>query len=160
MAKIFPRFGKLGERTVAMSRVKLDLPETFSFSTELDVRIADVNYGRHLGNDVVLAFAHEARLRFLKSFGFSEIDAGGVGMIMLDAVVVYKSQAFHGDRLKIEVAVADPGPCGCDFLYRLTEKASGREVARVKTGLAFFDYEKNRIAKMPDRFRAAVIPAG
>ena len=143
-----------------MSRVKLDLPETFSFSTELDVRIADVNYGRHLGNDVVLAFAHEARLRFLKSFGFSEIDAGGVGMIMLDAVVVYKSQAFHGDRLKIEVAVADPGPCGCDFLYRLTEKASGREVARVKTGLAFFDYEKNRIAKMPDRFRAAVIPAG
>ena len=139
-----------------MARVKLDLPGRFAFSTELEIRIGDINYGRHLGNDAVLAFAHEARLRFLKSFGFSESDVDGVGMIMLDAVVVYKSQAFHGEVLKIEVAAADPGPCGCDLLYRMTDKASGREVAHVKTGLAFFDYAKNRIAKMPERFRAAV----
>lgn len=136
-----------------MARMKLDLPEQFSFSTELDIRIADINYGRHLGNDAVLAFAHEARLRFLNQFGFSETDVDGVGMIMLDAVVVYKSQAFHGEVLKIEVAAADFGPCGCDFLYRMTDKASGREIAQVKTGLAFFDYSKSKIAKMPERFR-------
>lgn len=139
-----------------MARVKLDLPERFSFSTELTVRIGDINYGQHLGNDAVLAFAHEARLQFLKSFGFSEADVDGVGMIMLDAVVVYKSQAFHGETLTVEVAAADFGPCGCDFLYRLTEKQSGREIARVKTGLAFFDYAKKKIAKMPERFRSAM----
>ena len=139
-----------------MARVKLDLPEKFTFATELPVRITDINYGRHLGNDAVLAFVHEARVRFLGSFGFSEADVDGVGMIMLDAVVVYKSQAFHGEALVVEVAAADLGPCGCDFLYRLTEKQSGREIARVKTGLAFFDYAKNRIAKMPERFRAAM----
>lgn len=143
-----------------MARVKLDLPERFNFSTELMVRITDINYGQHLGNDAVLAFVHEARLRFLKSFGFSEADVGGVGMIMLDAVVVYKSQAFHGEALKIEVAAADFGPCGCDFLYRLTEKQSGREIARVKTGLAFFDYAKKKIAKTPERFRSAMETAG
>lgn len=139
-----------------MARVKLDLPEKFAFATELPVRITDINYGRHLGNDAVLAFVHEARVQFLGSFGFSEADVDGVGMIMLDAVVVYKSQAFHGEALVVEVAAADLGPCGCDFLYRLTEKQSGREIARVKTGLAFFDYAKNRIAKMPERFRAAM----
>ncbi len=139
-----------------MARMKLDLPEKFGFSTELPVRITDINYGQHLGNDAVLAFAHEARVQFLGSFGFSEADVDGVGMIMLDAVVVYKSQAFHGEALVVEVAAADLGPCGCDFLYRLTEKQSGREIARVKTGLAFFDYAKNRIAKMPERFRAAL----
>jgi acyl-CoA thioester hydrolase len=141
-----------------MARVKLDLPERFSFLTELTVRIADINYGQHLGNDAVLAFAHEARLQFLKSFGFSEADVDGVGMIMLDAVVVYKSQAFHGETLTVEVAAADFGPCGCDFLYRLTEKLSGREIAHAKTGLAFFDYAKKKIAKMPERFRAALAP--
>ena len=139
-----------------MARVKLEMPERFAFSTELPVRITDINYGRHLGNDAVLAFAHEARVRFLGAHGFSEADVDGVGMIMLDAVVVYKSQAFHGETLTVEVAATDLGPCGCDFLYRLTEKQSGREIARVKTGLAFFDYAKNRIAKMPDRFRSAM----
>ena len=139
-----------------MARVKLDLPERFNFSTGLTVRIGDINYGRHLGNDAVLAYAHEARLRFLKRHGFSEADVDGVGMIMLDAVVVYKSQAFHGDELNVDVAASDFGPCGCDFLYRMSEKKSGREIARVKTGLAFFDYSRNRIAKMPERFRAAL----
>ena len=143
-----------------MARVKLDLPGRFSFSTELPVRISDINYGQHLGNDAVLAFAHEARVRFLKSFGFSEADVDGVGMIMLDAVVVYKSQAFHAETLTVDVAAADFGPCGCDFLYRLSEKESGREVARVKTGLAFFDYAGKRIAKMPERFRSAVADSG
>ena len=33
-----------------MGRVKLELPETFSFSTELTVRVTDLNYGGHLGN--------------------------------------------------------------------------------------------------------------
>jgi acyl-CoA thioester hydrolase len=140
-----------------MARVKLELPERFNFSTELTVRISDINYGQHLGNDAVLAFAHEARLRFLKSFGFTEADVDGVGMIMLDAVVVYKSQAFHGDALNVEVAAADLGPCGCDFLYRMTEKQGGREIARAKTALAFFDYAKNKIARMPKQFRSVMM---
>jgi 4-hydroxybenzoyl-CoA thioesterase len=59
----------------------------------------------------------------------------------------------------VEVAAADFGPCGCDFLYRMTEEQSGREIARVKTGLAFFDYAKKKIAKMPERFRAVMADA-
>jgi hypothetical protein len=41
----------------------------------------------------------------------------------------------------------------------MSEKRSGREIARVKTGLAFFDYAKKRIAKMPERFKAELAPA-
>jgi acyl-CoA thioester hydrolase len=142
-----------------MARVKLDLPERFSFSTEMAVRIADINYGQHLGNDAVLAFAHEARMRFLKSFGFSEADVGGVGMIMLDAVIAYKSQAFHGDTLDVQVAVADLSRAGFEFLYRLTNKTTEREVARVKTGMAFFDYAAGKIVPMPESFREKMAPA-
>ena len=48
-----------------MSRIKLALPDRWTFSTELPVRISDINYGGHLGNDAVLALAQEARVRFL-----------------------------------------------------------------------------------------------
>lgn len=139
-----------------MARVKLDLPGVFRFETELAVRIGDVNYGRHLGNDAVLALAHEARIQFLARHGFSEADTCGLGMIMTDAVVVYKSQAFHGDVLKVQADAVDFGPCGCDFVFRFTAKSDGREIARVKTGIVFFDYAAKKIARMPDAFRAAL----
>ncbi len=139
-----------------MARVKLDVPEEFSFSTELHVRINDINYGGHLGNDSVLSFVHEARVRFLKSYGYSEADIEGVGIIMTDAVVVYKSEGFYGDRLLVEVAVRDFTKTGCDFLFRLTNKETKKEVARAKTGIVFFDYTSRKVAAVPQRFRDAV----
>jgi hypothetical protein len=40
-----------------MARIKLELPETFPFSTERTVRITDLKDGGHLGNaDLCLKF--------------------------------------------------------------------------------------------------------
>lgn len=139
-----------------MARVKLDLPKEFLFSTEVHVRIGDINYGGHLGNDAVLAFVHEARVRFLKAYGYSEADIEGVGIIMTDAVVVYKSEGFYGDRLLIEVVVQDFTRTGCDFLFRLTNKETGKEIARAKTGIVFFDYASRKVVAVPPRFRDTV----
>ena len=138
-----------------MPRIKLELPERFMFTTELNVRISDINYGNHLGNDVVLALAHEARIQCLKQSGLSELDAGGCGMMMTEAAVVYKSQAFHGDVLKVEVAVTEPGRCGCNFVYRISNKATGKDVAHVTTGIVFFDYAAGKVARMPQKFATA-----
>jgi len=43
-----------------MARVKIDLPEEFIFSTEIEVRIGDVLAGRHLGNHSLIAMLNEA----------------------------------------------------------------------------------------------------
>jgi len=137
-----------------MARVKLTLPKQFEFSTEMRVRVGDINYGGHLGNDSILALMHEARLRFLKDHGFTEADINGAGFIMVDSVVVSKSQAFHGEILRIEVTTDDFSKYGCDFFYRITEKETGKEIARAKTGIVFFDYEKKRMVRVPERFRA------
>lgn len=137
-----------------MARVKLEMPEQFPFATEIPVRIGDINYGGHLGNDAVLAIAHEARLRFLHSLGHTEQDVAGAGLIMLDAVVVYRSEAFYGDVLRVEVALADPQATGCDILYRMSNGETRKEVARVKTGMAFFDYARHKVVPMPATFRA------
>lgn len=139
-----------------MPRTKLQLPSTFPFQTDLDVRIVDINYGGHLGNDAVLTLAHEARIRFLRSLGYTELDIEGRGIIMTDAQVVYRAEAFHGDRLSVYVAVADVQSHTFDLLYRLVRTPDGIEIARVKTGLAVFDYGKKAVAPLPDEFRAKI----
>ncbi len=137
-----------------MSRVKIHLPETFAFSSELEVRISDINYGGHLGNDTLFSFLQEARLRFLKTHGFSETDVCGYGLIMTDAAAVYKNQAFREDVLLVEITPSEFSKYGCDLLYRVTEKTTGREIARAKTGLVTFDYNKQKMVPAPSEFKA------
>lgn len=139
-----------------VSRVRLEMPGSFLFTTEVTLRVSDINYGGHMGNDAVLSLAQEARVRFLKSHGWTELDVCGVGLIMTDAVVVYRSEAFYGDVLTIDMAVADLGEIGCDFLFRLTNKAAGKEVALVKTGIVFFDYERRKPSPVPAEFRSVL----
>ncbi|HEX3035486.1 MAG TPA: thioesterase family protein [Thermodesulfobacteriota bacterium] len=140
-----------------MARIKLDLPENFHFSTEIQVRISDINYGGHLGHDSILSLTHEARIRFLNKYGFSEMNIDGVGLIISDAALVYKSESFYGETLRIEIAVLDFSQYGCDFIYKITEKESVREIARAKTGIVFFDYEKRKVAPVPEKFKSKFI---
>ena len=137
----------------AMARVKLDLSGVeFVFRTDLDVRITDINYGRHVGNDAMLGLLHEARLRFLAHYGFSEEDIGGAGMLMGDAVVQFKAVAFRGDRLTVELGLKDVERRTYDLIYRVTRQGDGAVVALAKTGMVAFDYATNRLADLPAAF--------
>lgn len=136
-----------------MARIKIELPQRFHFSTEMPIRIGDINYGGHLGNDAVLSLVHEARVRFLKHFGYSELDIEGSGIMMSDAAIVYKAEGFHGDVLVVDVAVGEFQNAGCDIFYRLTKKEAGEEIARVKTGIVFYDYKLRKTVAVPPKFR-------
>ena len=136
-----------------MARIKLDFNDVdFVFRTELDVRITDINYGRHVGNDALLGLLHEARLRCLAQFGFSEEDVGGVGMLMGDAVVQFKAVAFRGDRLVVEMGLQDVERRTFDLVYRVTRVGDGATVALAKTGMVAFDYSQKRLADLPAVF--------
>jgi YbgC/YbaW family acyl-CoA thioester hydrolase len=139
-----------------MVRIKIELPEKFLFRTEIPVRITDINYGGHLGNDSLLSIVHEARLQFLNHLGYSESNIEGSGIIMVDAGIQYKSEAFYADELIIEVAVTDFTGIGCDFVFRLTNKNSNKEIATAKTGIVFFNYEKRKTATVPPEFKKKI----
>ncbi len=142
-----------------MARVKLSMAGVdFCFRTEMEVRITDINYGRHMGNDALLGLLHEARLRFLAAVGFSEEDIGGVptsgrvGMLMGDAVLQYKAVAVRGDTLVVEIGLADVERRTFDLMYRVTRPADGATIALAKTGMVAFDYTANRPVNLPDVF--------
>jgi YbgC/YbaW family acyl-CoA thioester hydrolase len=135
-----------------MTRIRIDLPEKFAFATELPVRVSDLNYGGHVGNDSILTLMQEARTLFYRSLGFeSEVKlAGTVGQIVADAAIVYKSESFLGDVLTIQIAVADITRYGFNLYYKVSNKATGKEVAQGKTGIVCFDYGKRKVAAIPD----------
>ncbi len=140
-----------------MARIKLELPQIFCFSTSLTIRIGDINYGNHLGNDALLGLIHEARYRFIRHCGFtSELDMDGSGLILADTVIVYKAEGFWGDTLQVDIALDDFTTFGGDLYYRLAKPAGGQELAHAKTGIVFFDYTKRKLTKMPSRFKAFI----
>ena len=63
-----------------MPRLRLKPLDSYPFSIEMTVRITDLNYGGHLGNDTMLSLIHESRIAFLARHGFSEMDCGGVSL--------------------------------------------------------------------------------
>lgn len=138
-----------------MARVQIDLPQSFDLSVEVQVRMADVNAGGHLGNHCLIALLNEAHLKFMAAKGFPELLVDGLAFINSDLAVIYKSEAFYGDTLVIEVAAADFHKYGCDIVYRVTNKNTGKETAIAKTGMVFFDYQNRKIGEVPDRFKAA-----
>jgi len=138
-----------------MERTILTLPQTFPFETRLDVRIGEINYGGHVGNDALLGLLHEARLRFLATRGWSERDVGGCGLMMVEAVVQYRAQAFHGDGLRVAVALGGLDRIGFDLFYRVTRERDGAEIARARTAMVFFDYARGRVVRAPESFGAA-----
>ncbi|MBN3562600.1 acyl-CoA thioesterase [Aliamphritea spongicola] len=136
-----------------MARIKIDMPDNYSFSTDMPVRISDINYGGHLGNDAVLSMIHEARVRYLASFNYTEMNVEGLGIIMTDSAIVYKAEGFHGEQIQIDIAVGDFNKYGCDIYYLLTNKQTAVEIAHAKTGIVFFDYEARKVTGIPQAFQ-------
>jgi acyl-CoA thioester hydrolase len=130
-----------------MPRVEIELPERFTFSTELDVRVSDLNYGNHVGNDAVLTLIHEARRRYLLSLGEDEIGKDGLGFVIADAALVYRAQAFYGDRLTLQVAAGEFQSRSCTFFYRVSKGEV--TVAEARTGVVRFDFKAQKAMAMP-----------
>ncbi|MBR9883657.1 MAG: thioesterase [Oceanospirillales bacterium] len=140
-----------------MARIRIDMPENYLFTTELPVRISDINYGGHLGNDAVLSIIHEARLRFLKHYHYTEMDIEGASLIMSDSAIVYKAEGFYGDTIQVDVTVGEFNKYGCDIFYLLTNKKTAVEIVHAKTGIVFFDYEARKVQPVPEGFRTQML---
>lgn len=135
-----------------MARIKLTLPETFSFSTQIQVRIDDINYGNHLSNDSYLKFMQEARMRFFSSMGYSEKNLAGTAVIMGDTAIVYKKECFYGDMLTIALSVSDIGKRSFDLFYRFTRESDQAVVCEAKTGMVCYNYTNGKTEDVPQEF--------
>lgn len=136
-----------------MARLKLEFPEDqYYYTTQLTVRVTDINSANHLGNDSMISMISEARARFLFEFGIHETQEDGVGIIVTDLATTYRNEAHARDQLLFEVGMMDFNMYGGDVIFRITRPRDGVMIAMAKSGFVFFDYRGKKVVSMPEAF--------
>lgn len=135
-----------------MERIKLTPPEEFKFSTKIKVRITDINYGNHVGNDTFLSYLHEARMLYLNHLNHTELNVNGCSLIMSDIAVQLKNELIYGDEFEAFVQATNFDKLGFDIFYKLINTKTQAVVAIAKTGMVCFDYNLKKKISLPDSF--------
>lgn len=124
------------------------IPNKKIFELSLKVRIADINYGNHLGHDSLISLLQEARIQWLASIGYTELNIESTGLIMADIAVEYKAESFYGDELKINLFSGEAGAVNFDVFYEVKNQ-NDLMIAKAKTGMVCYDYDLKKVVKIP-----------
>ena len=138
-----------------MARQRLTLPTTLLFTTNIDVRITDINYGKHVGNDAFVGILHEARVKWLKHFGYTELHIEkNIGLIMSTLCINFKSESFYGDCITINLFVGDISKAGFELYYQLKTVRDDIEIelAVAKTEMVCYNYTAKKVETIPTSF--------
>lgn len=111
-----------------------------------------MNYGNHLANDKVLTLCHEARVRWLRELGYTELDIDGKGLIQTDSMIMYTAEGNLGDVVQIKLSLGGFNSRVFSLYYSIYRESDNTEIARVKTGMMNFNYEKKSICEGSEKF--------
>lgn len=130
-----------------MARIKIDLPDTHLFSATIPVRITDINYGNHVGNDAIVQFIHEARAQFLALYEFTELNVAGTALIMSSLIIEFKKESFFGDQLVVKLFAGNLSKVSFDFFYSIHATRNEQEVliANAQTSMVTYDYSAGKV---------------
>ena len=138
-----------------MARIKIDIPEQIIGTFIIPVRIADINYGNHVGNDAFVSIIHEARMLWLKQYDYTELKIEGIGLIMSDLAIEFKSESFYGDVVEVKLGAGEISRVGFELYYRLFAKRNEENIllANAKTGMVCYDYDAKKVAAIPEKLK-------
>ncbi len=122
----------------------------FRFSIPVIVRIGDLNYGNHVGHQNYFLYYQEARLAYLKQFGFNEGNIDGYAMVVAEAGCKYKHELLHGDVLDIYCRVSALKSKAFIMEYRIERDRT--LCATGATTNVCVDPVQGRAVALPERF--------
>jgi|SRR6185437_3920707 len=139
-----------------MARLKIELPPKPISSFHIPVRITDINYGNHVGNNSIVEIVHEARVQFLKQYNFSELDVAGTSLIMSELSVEFKNESFYGDLLEVKIFSGEISRVAFELFYEISVKRNEASViiALAKTGMVCYNYQIKKIETVPAELKS------
>lgn len=139
-----------------------DLPGLFRHRVTIDVRFADTDAMGHVNNAVYLTYCEMARIRYWTDVTGEPVAArhdGAESLILAEARITYRAQAFHTDRVTVETRASQIGRTSFTLEHRLTARAEGgpaRLIAVSGSVLVRYDYATERPAPISDEDIAAI----
>jgi acyl-CoA thioesterase FadM len=133
-------------------RVKLQALDHYPHQCQLQVRVTDLNYGNHLGNDATVGLLQEARVQWLATFGAAEGDLGdgATGIIQTDLAITYLAEGRLHDRLTVDTALVERSRLSFRLAQRL--RRGDTVLALAETGFLGFSYPAAKRAPLPPTF--------
>ena len=135
-----------------MAMFKLTPKKSYRFHYRTTIKVRDVNYGGHLGNDAVVGLLHEARTDFLRSLGLTELDLGDgeTGLIVSDLAVNYRAEGYLFDEIVVHSDIGEVRSTSFRVYHHVTR--GDKTIALAEVGAVAFDYADRRIAELPEAF--------
>ncbi len=136
-----------------MGRIKLDIPQNIIANISVPVRITDINYGNHLGNDAFVSIIHEARMQWLHQHCYTELNIEGTGLILADLAVEFKAESFYGDIIEVKIAAGEITKVSFELYYQLSTQRNDKTIvlALAKTGMVSYDYGAKKVIAIPEK---------
>lgn len=134
-----------------MAHHNIQFPEPPVYRVEIPVRITDLSSGIHLAFDKVVSIVNDASAHFFKDWGMERTSNLKESMIYTDLCVSYRSEAFFGDILVVDIAVGKVLKKGIDLVFRIRRKGQEKDIALAVISVLFFDYENHRAIEVPER---------
>jgi len=128
-----------------------DLTGPFRHVVEIVVRFADTDAMRHVNNALYLTYCETARIRYwtdLTGESFAIGNEGAESLILAEARITYRAQAFYGEVITVETRSNRIGRTSFTLQHRLLAGPPGmsasekRLVAVSESVLVRYDYGK------------------
>lgn len=116
------------------------------------VRFRDMDAMGHVNHAVYFSYMEYAR----QEFWFQLMADRGVrafNFIVLKAECLYRSPAEIGETVVVRSGITRMGGSSFTWEYRLTDHATGREIALASTELVMYDYDSGKPTRIPQELR-------
>ena len=128
----------------------------YRFRVPIDVRFRDLDAFGHVNNAVYFTYLEIARAAYFTAVRGRPHGVDDFGVVVADAHCRYRSPAFYGERLVIDIATVRLRSRSFDVSYRISVEESGRVVAEADTVLVAFDHRAKRTATLDLAFIGAI----
>jgi acyl-CoA thioester hydrolase len=141
-----------------------DLPGDFAHRDDVEVRLSDTDAMGHVNNARYLTYVEIARVAYYEQVIGKPLPLGyhgaEEGMILAEATMTFRSQAYFGETLTVETRVDRIGNTSFVMSHRITAPESRFGPARLiatSTGtLVSYDYGEDQPIPVPDDWRASI----
>ncbi|MBM7074418.1 thioesterase family protein [Shewanella sp. 202IG2-18] len=123
------------------------------FTVDLAVRVADLNFGNHLGYNSLVSMLHHARLEYFSHFGINdELNVNGSTSFIKQLKVDYQGEAFLHDILHFNYRVFETTRTICTFEAVITKNDDNAPVAHAFETMILVDNQTKKVVRNASGF--------
>lgn len=122
------------------------------FTIDVQMRFRDLDAMGHVNNAVYLSYCELARTQFYLKHAFKK-SLHEIDFILARADIDFLSAAEWGDQLVVSVWPSEIGTTSFTLKYEISDKKSGRLIAKSSSVLVSYDYQKKQTKPIPPEFR-------